>query len=658
MAIAVSATAVSAFAVDSGKIDVKIGESTSTVSTFAEAIAAVRAADDSTAKVITLGEGTFKAADANTFRIDEPNVTIEGQGSDKTVIDTESYAVSGQAGILVSADNVTVKNLKVTSTNPGASGGAIKVSKIGDGTTLPDVNDVTISDVVITTEAGYGLNLHGVKNAVVTNVKIESAAKAAVNIANATDVAITGLETGKSGWGTDIMFSYKEGSGNYNKASSVTITDSTLANNVIVTERPSTAEGGTDSVTVNDDSLTTIINADGSWAIVDKDSDAAAQAITNETTGKEYTTIQAAVNEASNGDIILVPAGEYQENIVATANVTIKGAGKDLTTIKFDKETKQGIEYFEGRIAYPTVYAQGDLTMQDITVAGPTDEHHGIDGILAKADLTLTNVKIADMRCTADGGFVCGVQYGRPVMVDGEGDVTITNCEIVDFQKQAIDLNTTGTIVIENNIITGIDDNGIIAQNGIVLRNSGEATITGNTISGLKYTAENEWTDCSYAIMLMGDASAEITANTIEDVDNGIDIEGTASANIENNIIAADHAGLYVNTTGDVAAPNNYWGGDVADKVQGETVADVTGLDNVKDEPVIDEPTTSSSDQSGSSSTSEPSTSSDNSTSSNSSSTTSNPETADNIALPLSIGALLAVSGAAAIISIRRRKSE
>ena len=115
---------------------------------------------------------------------------------------------------------------------------------------------------------------------------------------------------------------------------------------------------------------------------------------------------------------------------------------------------------------------------------------------------------------------------------------------------------------------------------------------------------------------------------------------------------------MYVNTTGDVAAPNNYWGGDVADKVQGETVADVTGLDNVKDEPVIDEPTTSSSDQSGSSSTSEPSTSSDNSTSSNSSSTTSNPETADNIALPLSIGALLAVSGAAAIISIRRRKSE
>ena len=664
LAIAVSATAVSAFAVDAGKIDVKIGEETSTVSTFAEAITAVRAADDATAKVITLGEGTFKAADANTFRIDEPNVTIEGQGSDKTIIDTESYAVSGQAGILVSADNVTIKNLKVTSTNPGASGGAIKVSTIGDGTTLPDVNNVKISDVVITTQTGYGLNLHGVNNAEITNVKIENAQKASVNVANATDVEFTGLETGTSGWGTDIIFSYKENNGSYNKASTVTITDSTLANNVISTERPSTAEGGTDSITVNDENLTTITKADGSWAIVDKDSDAAASAITNETTGKKYATIQAAVNEASEGDVIAVPAGEYQENIVTTVNVTIKGAGKGLTTIKFDKETKQKADY-NGTAAYPIVYAQANLTMQDLTIAGPTDEHHGIDGILAKSDLTLTNVEIVDIRCTADGGFVCGVQYGKPVMVEGTGNVTITNCDIFDFQKQAIDLNTTGTVVIENNVITGIEDNGIIGQNGIVIRKGSDITITGNTIEALRYTADNEWTDCSYAIILMGDASAEITANTIQGVDNGIDVEEAAAANIENNIISADHAGLYVNTTGDVDAPNNYWNGDVADKVEGETADAVTGLDDVKDEPVIDEPTVPS-QPSDSSSSEEPSSSSESSSSSDassssaassSSSTSSNPKTAGSIAMPVSIGVLLAVSGVAAIFTIRRKKS-
>ncbi|HIZ16835.1 MAG TPA: right-handed parallel beta-helix repeat-containing protein [Firmicutes bacterium] len=252
-------------------------------------------------------------------------------------------------------------------------------------------------------------------------------------------------------------------------------------------------------------------------------------------------------------------------------------------------------------------------------------------------------------------------------MVEGAGNVTITNCDIFDFQKQAIDLNTTGKVIIKDNVITGIDDNSVIAQNGIVIRTGSDITITGNTIEALRYTADNEWTDCSYAIILMGDASAEITANTIQGVDNGIDVEETASASIENNIINADHDGLYANTTGDVDAPNNYWNGDVADKVAGETADAVTGLDDVKDEPVIDKPTESSepsgssSDASSSSSSdassSDTSSSSSSSSSSGSSSTSSNPKTAGSIAMPVSIGVLLAVSGAAAIFTIRRKKS-
>ena len=89
----------------------------------------------------------------------------------------------------------------------------------------------------------------------------------------------------------------------------------------------------------------------------------------------------------------------------------------------------------------------------------------------------MEGVTVKDIRCTADGGFVCGVQYGLGVMVDGEGDVTIRDCQIVDFQKQAIDLNTTGNIIIEGNIITGVGEQAIIAQNGIVIR-KGNATVS------------------------------------------------------------------------------------------------------------------------------------------------------------------------------------
>ncbi|MFZ1629937.1 MAG: hypothetical protein WAV70_13495, partial [Anaerolineae bacterium] len=50
-------------------------------------------------------------------------------------------------------------------------------------------------------------------------------------------------------------------------------------------------------------------------------------------TGGDYTTIQAAVNAASSGDVITVCAGLYQENIVLHAGVSIQGAGSDATIV-------------------------------------------------------------------------------------------------------------------------------------------------------------------------------------------------------------------------------------------------------------------------------------------------------------------------------------
>lgn len=129
LSLLVSSAAFTASADPAAEIKVKIGDGEPVaVATFADAMAQVRAADDATAKVITLGEGEIAAADANTFRIDENNVTIEGAGADKTTINTVDFAVSGQAGVLVAADNVVIKNLKVVSNNPGVSGGVIKVS--------------------------------------------------------------------------------------------------------------------------------------------------------------------------------------------------------------------------------------------------------------------------------------------------------------------------------------------------------------------------------------------------------------------------------------------------------------------------------------------------------------------------------------------------
>lgn len=307
--------------------------------------------------------------------------------------------------------------------------------------------------------------------------------------------------------------------------------------------------------------------------------------VKNETQGTTHATIQEAINAATAGDVILVTAGEYQENIVVDKNLTIKGEADAI--IKFDAATKVERTYSgSSQKVYPIVYATADLVLENITITGPTAVHHGIDGVFATAGLTMTNVTVTDIRCTDDDNEICGVQYGKGVVVDGSGDVTIENCKIVKFQKQAIDMKTTGKIVIADNTITGVGTQGIIGQNGIVLR-AGVATITGNTVSELNYSAENEWDHCSYGISLSSDVVAEITENTIQGADNGINLKDDVEATITNNIITSDYIGLNANTTGEVTAPNNYWNGDVAEKVGGSAAADVVGLDNVKEEAVL-----------------------------------------------------------------------
>ena len=93
-------------------------------------------------------------------------------------------------------------------------------------------------------------------------------------------------------------------------------------------------------------------------------------AILNETTGAYYADIQSAIDTANAGDVIAIPEGEFSGNLTVDVAVTLKGAGADKTTIKFDKTMRgTGVEHFDGRIAYPTIYATADVTIEGLTIA-------------------------------------------------------------------------------------------------------------------------------------------------------------------------------------------------------------------------------------------------------------------------------------------------
>ena len=253
-----------------------------------------------------------------------------------------------------------------------------------------------------------------------------------------------------------------------------------------------------------------------------------------------YSTIAEAVREAKDNDIINIPNGTYKETVTITGkSLTLRGESEEGTIIKFDYEKRNTNATYNGSNCYPIVSSDSNLVIKNLTISGPTSQHHGIGGVLATADLTMDHVTVSDIRCTADSGYVCGVQYGRGIMVEGNGNVSITNCTVKDFQKHAIDLNTSGTVTVDNNVIQGVGAQQIIAQNGIVIR-KGDATITNNKISALSYTADNEWQYGSVGIYpLSGVTSLTITGNTLDAVDEAMYTEEVTSCTptIENNTV-------------------------------------------------------------------------------------------------------------------------
>lgn len=140
-------------------------------------------------------------------------------------------------------------------------------------------------------------------------------------------------------WNCDIYFPYNPNNeAAYGKANEVTFGELTLANGVISSERASDAMGGADSLTFAEGSdMTTIYNGDGTYVIVDSENEAVAGAVLNETTDVYYADIQSAIDAAKAGDVIAIPAGEFTGNLTVDVAVTLKGAGADKTTIKFDK---------------------------------------------------------------------------------------------------------------------------------------------------------------------------------------------------------------------------------------------------------------------------------------------------------------------------------
>ena len=416
-----------------------------------------------------LEAGTYTITANEKLKITKNNVTIVGAGIDATIINAADKTCSGQAGLLVSANNVTIANLTVKSApadeTTAKNTAPIKVTDLlgTDGDHM--IENFKLENVALEGSKGHGLNLHGVTNAVIDGVDVRTYSKCAISFAKAT-ATVTNTKTANAGWG-DIGCMYAD-KDSYNTPSNITIGEGNdFGKGLIYSERPSSAQGGKDTITFADSSA---------WVVTSTDAGISAVAAVAKIGNTGYATLNDAITEANAGDTItLLKDASLTAAVTVTKNLTIEGNGKTIT----GDENNVNVNF---------------------TVNGAT--------------LTLKNVTLDKF------GYLGQTNSGVAVVkVNGDADastkVVANNVKVTRYCRTAFDIRS-GVLEIEGCELDPANTNGNYLNKGVQLgygNNSVAASIKNTTIKNC-LTKYKDW-GCG-AIEVFDKANATIDNVTIE----------------------------------------------------------------------------------------------------------------------------------------------
>ncbi|HEX4639420.1 MAG TPA: hypothetical protein VH170_08030 [Chthoniobacterales bacterium] len=288
-----------------------------------------------------------------------------------------------------------------------------------------------------------------------------------------------------------------------------------------------------------------------------------------------FTTIQAAINAASNGDTIKVADATYNESVNINKSLTLQGAQAGV-----DARNRSGAESVINNACSPVQINADNATLDGFTVQGSTQaDPCTIAGIwmnpgglgLAGGAQILNNIvqnNISGIELDNSGALPAKVQYNlirsnnNPGPGSGNGiqtnfgvvKATIDNNKFIGQTNSSIlVVAPASSLTISNNTL----DTGIalfITTNTSITGNSS----IGNTVSGTIYLGG-------------GDASITVSSNVLNNGVEAVVVEdpygvgaNSAITVSPNNCIAGNSTnGLrvaHLGYTGSLGATNNWWG--------------------------------------------------------------------------------------------------
>ncbi|MCX5401198.1 right-handed parallel beta-helix repeat-containing protein [Streptomyces sp. NBC_00102] len=288
-----------------------------------------------------------------------------------------------------------------------------------------------------------------------------------------------------------------------------------------------------------------------------------------------YRTIGAALAAATDGALITIAAGTYQESLVVNrvvtlaagaAGVRIDGGGAGAVVIDAEAARLSGLVLEGGSEQTPVVEVRrGEAALEECTVSG--NAWAGIlvwhQGTLIARSCRVTGPGGAGIVVTSTGANVIeGTMVGRTlssaIVVAERGRLTVRDCRIDEAGGNGVCVNGQAHGIVEGTRITGSGQPAVVAEQ------NGRLELTRVTVSGsagldayLTSGAETTLTDCSFtgsggeSVLVAGGAAPTLRGCSLSGAArDGLRITEKSSPLLEDCEISGTPVGVLVDAAG------------------------------------------------------------------------------------------------------------